>query len=38
LIGISIFDLQKEYGDRRALEIARECGADAIDFSLKEEP
>lgn len=38
LIGISIFDLQKEYGDRRALELARECGADAVDFFLREEP
>ena len=38
LIGISVYDLQKKYGDRRALELARECGADAVDFFLREEP
>ncbi len=38
LIGISIGALQRKYGDRRALELARECGADAVDFSLKAEP
>lgn len=34
-IGISIFALQKAYGDKRALEIAKEIGADAVDFSLE---
>lgn len=38
LVGISIGDLQRKYGDRRALEIAREIGADAVDFNLKAEP
>lgn len=38
MIGISLYDLQKVYGDRRALELARECGADAVDFFLKAEP
>ena len=33
-VGISTFDLQKLYGDRRALEIAHEIGADAVDFNL----
>ncbi len=33
-VGISTFDLQKLYGDRRAIEIAQEIGADAIDFNL----
>lgn len=33
-VGISTFDLQKLYGDRRAIEIAKEIGADAIDFNL----
>ena len=32
-IGISIFNLQRMYGDKRALEIAKEIGADAVDFS-----
>ena len=34
LIGISIGGYQMKYGDMRALEIAKEIGADAIDFSL----
>lgn len=34
LIGISIFNLQRLYGDFKALEIAKEIGADAVDFSL----
>ena len=34
LVGLSINELQTIYGDRRALEIARECGADAVDFTL----
>lgn len=33
-IGISLFGLQAIYGDERALEIAKEVGADAVDFSL----
>ena len=34
LIGISIGGYQAKYGDVRALEIAKEIGADAVDFSL----
>ena len=34
LIGISTFTLQSLYGDIRALEIANEIGADAVDFSI----
>ena len=33
-IGISIGALQRLYGDERAIEIAREIGADSIDFDL----
>lgn len=33
-VGISIFEWQREYGDHRALELAREAGADAVDFNL----
>ena len=33
-IGISLFNLQRLYGDRRALEIASEIGADAVDVNL----
>ncbi len=35
LVSFSLFSLQETYGDRRALELARECGADAVDFSLE---
>lgn len=35
-VSISTFGLQAKYGDFRALEIAKEIGADAVDFSLKE--
>ncbi len=34
LVGISTFPFQGLYGDLRALEIAKEIGADAVDFSL----
>lgn len=34
LVGISTFTLQSLYGDFKALEIAKEIGADAVDFSL----
>ena len=34
LVGLSTFTLQSMYGDIRALEIAKEIGADAVDFSL----
>ncbi len=34
LVGISTFILQKWFGDKRALEIAKEVGADAVDFTL----
>lgn len=34
LVGISIGALQRRYGDARALEIAKEIGADAVDFNL----
>jgi len=33
-VGISTFTLQILYGDFRALEIAKEIGADAVDFAL----
>ena len=32
-IGISTFGLQRVFGDRRALEIAKTAGADAVDFN-----
>ena len=35
LVGISICSLQEKYGDRRALEIVSETGADSADFSLE---
>ena len=31
-IGISLYNLQRLYGDKRAIEIAKEIGADAVDF------
>lgn len=34
-VGISIVRLQKVYGDKQALKIAKEIGADAVDFSLE---
>lgn len=34
-VGLSIVRLQNVYGDKRALEIAKEIGADAVDFSLE---
>lgn len=34
LVGFSTFNLQRLYGDIRALEIAKEIGADAVDFGL----
>ena len=37
LVGISIGALQKRYGDIRALEIASQIGADAVDFALEDE-
>lgn len=33
-IGLAIFQLQTKYGDKRAIEIAAELGADTIDFNL----
>ncbi len=33
LVGITIGALQSKHGDKRALEIAKEIGADAVDFS-----
>lgn len=33
LVGISIVNLQSKYGDEKALRIAKEIGADAVDFS-----
>lgn len=33
-VGLSIVRLQNVYGDKRALEIAKEIGADAVDFNL----
>lgn len=35
-IGLSTFELQKKFGDERAIEIAKEVGADAVDFDLGE--
>lgn len=35
-IGISTFELQKKFGDEEAIKIAKEVGADAIDFDLGE--
>lgn len=35
-VSISTFGLQKKYGSHRALEIAKEIGADAVDFSLRD--
>lgn len=37
LVGLSIGALQRKYGDIRAIEIASEIGADAVDFSLEGE-
>ena len=37
-IGLSIHNLQKKYGDARALELARELGADAVDFNIANAP
>lgn len=34
-IGLSIIHLQEKYGDREALRIAKESGADAVDFGLE---
>ena len=34
LVGISIGGLQAKYGDIRAIEIASEIGADAVDFAI----
>jgi len=33
-VGLSIGRLQRVYGDKRALEIAKEIGSDAVDFNL----
>ena len=38
LVGISIGHFQKTYGDIRALEIAKEIGADAVDFNVSNAP
>ena len=38
LVGISLGQLQKKYGDIRALEIAKEIGADAVDFNVANAP
>lgn len=35
LVGISIGGLQRFYGDKRALEIAADVGADSVDFSVE---
>ena len=35
LVGISIGSLQEKYGDKRALQIVSEIGADSADFSLE---
>ena len=33
LVSLCIGKLQHKYGDMRALEIAKACGADAVDFN-----
>lgn len=33
-IGLSTYALQRHYGDKEAIRIAKDCGADAIDFSF----
>ena len=33
-IGVSTFHMQQNYGDRRALEMAKATGVDAVDFNL----
>lgn len=38
MVGISTHDLQYYYGDRRALEIAKQIGADAVDLSTSAAP
>lgn len=38
MVGLSLHNLQSEYGDMRALEIAKEIGADAVDFSISNAP
>ncbi len=38
MVGISIGALQKQFGDLRALEIAKEIGADAVDFNTSNSP
>jgi len=38
LVGISLGQLQRKYGDVRALEIAKEIGADAVDFNVSSAP
>ena len=35
LVGLSIATYQWRYGDKRALEIAKEIGCDAVDFGLE---
>ena len=37
-VGLSLHNLQKKYGDLRALELARELGADSVDFSTSNAP
>ena len=34
-IGISIWQLQHHFGDKEALRIAKQIGADSVDFSRK---
>lgn len=34
-VGISIMPLQERYGDKQALKIAKDAGADAVDFGLE---
>lgn len=37
LVGLSIGEYQWKYGDQRALEIAKEIGCDAVDFTLEDQ-
>lgn len=37
LVGLSIFTLQRRFGDREALRLAKQIGCDAVDFNLEHE-
>ena len=33
-IGLSIFDFQKKYDEKKSIELAKKAGADAVDLNL----